>query len=99
MRSSSGGWVSNMPPRLERSPLWSRSGDSMYRCAVARVTFCSGVGVVAQLGEREREALAVAGDLGGGHVGEVLAAAGQRHLQQRGADRGEDHRGDADDHA
>ena len=43
MRSSSGGWVSNMPPRLERRPLWSRSGDSMYRCAVARVTVCSGV--------------------------------------------------------
>ncbi len=29
IRSSSGGCVSNIPPRLERSPLWSRSGDSM----------------------------------------------------------------------
>jgi hypothetical protein len=29
IRSSSGGCVSNMPPRLERRPLWSRSGDSM----------------------------------------------------------------------
>ena len=29
MRSSSGGWVSKRPPRLERRPTLSRSGDSM----------------------------------------------------------------------
>ena len=65
-----------------------RAGDLLQR-----------VLVVAQLAERAREALRVARDLGGRRVRQVLAPAGQRHLQERGADRGQDQRRDADDGA
>ena len=42
-----------------------------------------------QLAKGEREALAVAGDLGRGRVGQVLAPARDRELDQDGRDRGE----------
>ena len=43
--------------------------------------------VVAQRGEGQRHPLGVAGELHGGRIGQVLATAGERHLQERRADR------------
>ena len=52
--------------------------------------------VVAQRGQGQRQPLGVAGELHGGRVGQILAAAGERHLQERRADRRQ-HGGDQAD--
>ena len=67
----------------------------MYPAPCAGSTFigtCFGVGV--DLLERAGQRLAGAEQLGAAAVGLELADAGERHLQHRGGDRGEDHHGE-----
>ena len=99
MRSSSGGWVSNMRlMRLMRPSLLLHRlrlldpevGGGVRRGADDRV-------VVAELLERGDEPGRVAGELHAGHVGEGLAPAAHRRLHGPTDERRQDQQGEADE--
>ena len=86
MRSSSGGWVLNSPPKL--TPL---SGLTMNMWATAGFTWQRAhAGRHLELLERAGERLGIADDARAGIVGAVLARARDRQLNQRGGDRRQD---------
>ena len=92
IRSAVGGWSEN---RFLNDTFIPASGLTMYMGAISRWTWgigiCLGAGL--QLGQGPGQRLAVADEAGAGAVGLVLAAAGQRQLQQGGRDRGQDDQG------
>ena len=89
MRSSRGGWVSNM--RLMRhirpSARSAAAGCSIHRWAVRVAGGVDDRRVVPQLLQRGDEPRRVAGHLDARHVGQRLAAPAHRELHHRGDDR------------
>ena len=96
MRASSGGCVSNSAPeqRAEARRLVQRVLDEHVRDRARRVRGL--LRVELELPQREREALAVAGDLRRRRVGQVLAPARDRELDQDAGDRRDEQRGEAE---
>ena len=92
MRSSVGGWSEN---RFLNDTFIPASGLTMYmgRHLPADLRHRDLLGAGLQLGQGPGQRLAVADEAGAGAVGLVLPAAGQRQLQQRGRQRGQDDQG------